>query len=114
MSMSLNDQQVILLLRDIAMKQDVIVDRVGKLETAVAVDAATSAQARDKIDGRYRNLERKIDEEVMPHVNDMKKMKMLGSSVAGILAFFGLSGGVAVANGWGSVWNAVKSLFSVG
>lgn len=114
MSMSLSDPQVLALLRDISAKQDTIVDRVGKMETVIAVDAATTAQTRDKIDSRFRSLEKRIDEEIMPHVNDIRKMKVLGNSITGILAFFGLSVGVALANAWGSIWNALKSLISGG
>lgn len=114
MSMSLSDPQVLALLRDISAKQDTIVDRVGKVETAVAVDAATTAQTRDKIDSRFRSLEKRIDEEIMPHVNDIRKMKVLGNSITGIFAFFGLSVGVALINTWGSIWGALKSLFSGG
>ena len=114
MSMSLSDPQVLALLRDISAKQDMIVDRVGKVETAVAVDAATTAQTRDKIDSRFRYLEKKIEEEIMPHVNDIKKMKVLGNSITGLFAFFGLSVGVVLLNTWGSIWGALKSLFPGG
>ena len=50
----------------------------------------------------------------MPHVNDIKKMKVLGNSITGLFAFFGLSVGVVLLNTWGSIWGALKSLFPGG
>lgn len=86
-----SNNEIMDLLRDVSGKLDSVVDRVGKLETAVAVDVAVSAQTRDKIDARIASIQQKLDEDVLPQTNDFKRMKLIGVGLVGLLAIGGFT-----------------------
>lgn len=101
--------EIIELLRDVSGKLDGVVDRVGRLETAVAVDVAVSAQTRDKIDERVAAVERLIAEDVKPQTDDLKRMKMIGIGFLTLVGIGGLTvGGMLVWMGDAAI-NAVRT-----
>lgn len=81
------------LLRDIGAKQDHVVDRIGKLETAVAVDAAMTHEASAKFDARIAALEAVVRTDIKPQTDDLKRLKALG---LGFLAIASLGGASAI------------------
>lgn len=99
---------IIELLRDVSSKLDGVVHRVGKLETAVAVDVAVSAQTRDKIDERVAAVEKLIAEDVKPQTDDLKRMKLIGIGFLTLVGMGGLTvGGMLVYMGDAAI-NAVR------
>jgi len=100
------NNEIMGLLRDMSAKMDHLVDRVAKVETAVEVDVATTAQTRDVYDQRMTNTERvllerisaieqTIQKDVLPQTDDMKRMKLVGTGIVGIIALGGVSVGAA-------------------
>lgn len=73
-----------------------VYERLGKVEHAVAVDAAVTAQHRDKIDGRLAEIERTLSEDVKPPVEDFKRMKTVGLSVVGLVGIGGTAFGASL------------------
>lgn len=100
---------IIELLRDVSGKLDGVVDRVGRLETAVAVDVAVSAQTRDKIDARVAAVELMLAEDVKPQTDDLKRMKLIGIGFLTLVGIGGLTvGGMLVWMGDAAI-NAVRT-----
>lgn len=100
---------IIELLRDVSGKLDGVVDRVGRLETAVAVDVAVSAQTRDKIDARVAAVELMIAEDMKPQTDDLKRMKLIGIGFLTLVGIGGLTiGGMLVWMGDAAI-NAVRT-----
>lgn len=107
--MTATNSDIIDLLRDVSGKLDGVVDRVGKLEAAVAVDVAVSAQTRDKIDERVAAVERMLAEDVKPQTDDLKRMKMIGIGFLTLVGMGGLTlGGMLVYMGDAAI-NAVRT-----
>lgn len=73
-----------------------VCERLGKVEHAVAVDAAVTAQHRDKIDERLAEIERTLSEDVKPPVEEFKRMKMVGLSVVGVVGIGGTAFGASL------------------
>jgi len=100
------NNEIMGLLRDVSAKLDRVVDRVGRLEAAVDVDVAVTAQTRDAHDQRMTNTERvlldritsieaTIKKDVLPQTDDMKRMKLVGTGIVGVIALGGVSIGAA-------------------
>lgn len=107
--MTTTNNDIIELLRDVSGKLDSVVDRVGKLETAVAVDVAVTAQTRDKIDARVAAVEKMLAEDVKPQTDDLKRMKMIGIGFLTLVGIGGLTiGGMLVWMGDAAI-NAVRT-----
>jgi len=96
------NNEIIDLLRDVSGKLDGAVERIGKLETAVAVDVAVSAQTRDKIDERIAAIERTLANDIRPPVEDFRRMRAIGISIVGVVALGGTAFGASLI--WWGEW----------
>lgn len=102
------NNEIMALLLTISEKQDHTIDRVGKLETAVAVDVAVSAQIRDQDNARMSAMETTIAEDVKPQTDDLKRMKLIGIGFLALVGMGGLTiGGLLVWAGDAAI-NAVR------
>lgn len=78
---------IIELLRDVSSKLDGVVDRVARLETAVAVDVAVTGRTLDRIAG----IETTLADDIKPQTDDFKRFKLVGVGLVGILALGGFT-----------------------
>lgn len=83
--------EMITLLRDIDAKQDQVVDRLAKMETTYAVDAAVGKAEAQRIDARIAAIEKALAEDIKPQTDDLKRMKLLGLGFLGLAAIAGVS-----------------------
>lgn len=81
-------------------------ERVGAIETDIRISAGIDAQVRERLD----SFEARLSDDVMPTINEYKKIKMMGS---GILWAAGLAGGSLTAAAiywWEALLNTLKGL----
>jgi hypothetical protein len=85
--------EMLSLLRDINAKQDQLVDRVSRVETAIAVGAVSTEATDASFHARLEALEKLIAEDVKPQTDDLRRWKRLG---VGFLAISGIGGATVV------------------
>lgn len=59
--------------------------RIGSIETDIKIGAGVDAQVRDRLD----KFEEKIDKDVMPTINEVKRWKIAGMTVIGMAGVAG-------------------------
>lgn len=77
-------------------RMDEQAEQIARLTTNVAISAEVSAQAREHAKG----IEKRLDEEVMPTIEDWKKIKNMG---LGMAALIGLGGATIASAIWAGV-----------
>ncbi|GGF24200.1 hypothetical protein GCM10011321_14460 [Youhaiella tibetensis] len=85
-----------------------VVERLGKLETTMAVAGQVDAQVRDEIDALRASIEENRAA-VQPTVDEWRRIKTIGIGLVGLLALGGLSVGAALAWAGEGAVNAVRA-----
>lgn len=83
------NNDIIDLLRDVSAKQDKLVDRIGDIEKAAALDVANARYTMTGLAERMDALEQVMREDVKPQTDDLKRMKAIG---IGFLTLVGMGG----------------------
>lgn len=78
--------------KDVHRKIDDLAGRVGDVETTVQVAGQVTAQTRDRIDA----MDKTLNTDVKPTVDEFKRMKLIGWSVVGIVGLGGTAFGASL------------------
>lgn len=81
---------------------DELIDRVGRVETTVAISGQVSAQSRNQFDA----LEREVRDQIAPTVEEWQRMLKTSRRIMIVLGIspFATAGAVAAAFTWGGDW----------
>lgn len=81
---------------------DELIDRVGRVETTVAISGQVSAQSRNQFDA----LEREVRDQIAPTVEEWQRMLKTSRRLMIVLGIspFATAGAVAAAFTWGGDW----------
>lgn len=92
---------------------DELIDRVGRVETTVAIGGQVSAQSRD----RFETLEREVRDQIAPTVEEWQRMLKTSRRLMIVLGVspFATAGAVAAAFTWGGDWlvNLLRKLLRI-
>ena len=78
--------------KDVHRKIDDLAGRVGSVEGSVQIAGQVTAQARDKIEW----FEAKLTTDVIPTIDEFKRMKLIGWSVVSIVGIGGTAFGASL------------------
>lgn len=81
---------------------DELIDRLGRVETTVAISGQVSAQSRNQFDA----LEREVRDQIAPTVEEWQRMLKTSRRLMIVLGIspFATAGAVAAAFTWGGDW----------
>lgn len=82
-------------------------DRVGAVETSIEISGQIDAQVRDRIDG----IDKRLSEDVMPTVSEVKRWKVTGMTLLAVAGVAGASIGAAIFWLWEMVVERVRGWF---
>lgn len=90
------NNDIIDLLRDVSAKQDKLVDRIGDIEKAAALDVANARYTMTGLAERMDALEQVMWDDVKPQTDDLKRMKVIGIGFLTLVGMGGLTLGGAI------------------
>lgn len=86
---------------------------IGKLNTTVALAGQVDAQMRDEVKALATQVD-KNQKEVLPSVEEWKRMKAIGIGLGGLLAIGGLSLGSLLLWAGEMFWNWLRHMLRIG
>lgn len=106
--------------RDVHRKIDDLTGRVGQVEGKIEIAGQVTAQTRDRIDSVSDGLTERLDEfdatmadDIVPTVEEFKRMKMIGWSIVGVVGVGGTAFGASLI-WWGEqMISAIRSILRV-
>lgn len=91
---------------------DEVLDRLGKMETSIAIAGEIDAQVRHELD----ELRKQVVENaaaIAPTVDEWKRIRAIGLGLVGLLAIGGVSLGAAAAWAGEAIVNAVRAVLRI-
>ncbi|QMV02556.1 DUF1515 domain-containing protein [Devosia sp. D6-9] len=85
-----------------------VVDRVGNLETTLAISGQIDAQVRAELDALRKSVS-DSNSSIQPTVDEWRRIKAIGIGLVGLLALGGVSVGAALSWAGESVVSAVRA-----
>ena len=85
-----------------------VVDRVGNLETTLAISGQIDAQVRAELDALRKSVS-DSNSSIQPTVDEWRRIKAIGIGLVGLLALGGVSVGAALSWTGESVVSAVRA-----